>query len=430
MKQLPVDWPFNPRRVPFFYGWVIWGFSTLGFLMSIPGQTMGMAVFTDPFLEVTDLTRTELSLAYLIGTVTSSFFLTKAGTWYDRYGGRFMISVSSVMLGVMVLFISLTDKMTQALGGGAFVLMMIGYFGVRFFGQGVLTSCSRNVLLHWFVKRRGLVSGVRGVFVSFGFSLAPLMLAYLIVAFGWRGALWALALVVGVLFAGLALIFIRDTPESMGMSADGVDLENGGVAGIESPSRTLSEARTDPVFWIYSASLGMHALFGTALTFHVVSIFSEAGRSREEAFGYFFPSAVFSTVTNLLASWLVDRHRLKPFLIVMLMSFVVGAFGLLNLSEPWGFWLLAAGFGCGGGLWGVISNLAFIRFYGPLNLGAISGLNTSLTVFASAVGPAAFSLGLDAFGSYSAGVTLCISLLVILLVAALLIPQNEVKPLS
>jgi OFA family oxalate/formate antiporter-like MFS transporter len=307
---------------------------------------------------------------------------------------------------------------------------MIGYFGVRFFGQGVLTSCSRNVLLHWFVKRRGLVSGVRGVFVSFGFSLAPLMLAYLIVAFGWRGALWALALVVGVLFAGLALIFIRDTPESMGMSADGVDLENGGVASIESPSRTLSEARTDPVFWIYSASLGMHALFGTALTFHVVSIFSEAGRSREEAFGYFFPSAVFSTVTNLLASWLVDRHRLKPFLIVMLMSFVVGAFGLLNLSEPWGFWLLAAGFGCGGGLWGVISNLAFIRFYGPLNLGAISGLNTSLTVFASAVGPAAFSLGLDAFGSYSAGVTLCISLLVILLVAALLIPQNEVKPLS
>jgi OFA family oxalate/formate antiporter-like MFS transporter len=299
MKQLPVDWPFDPRRVPFFYGWVIWGFSTLGFLMSIPGQTMGMAVFTDPFLEVTDLTRTELSLAYLIGTVTSSFFLTKAGTWYDRYGGRFMISVSSVMLGVMVLFISLTDKMTQALGGGAFVLMMIGYFGVRFFGQGVLTSCSRNVLLHWFVKRRGLVSGVRGVFVSFGFSLAPLMLAYLIVAFGWRGALWALALVVGVLFAGLALIFIRDTPESMGMSADGVDLENGGVASIESPSRTLSEARTDPVFWIYSASLGMHALFGTALTFHVVSIFSEAGRSREEAFGYFFPSAVFSTVTNL-----------------------------------------------------------------------------------------------------------------------------------
>jgi OFA family oxalate/formate antiporter-like MFS transporter len=109
-------------------------------------------------------------------------------------------------------------------------------------------------------------------------------------------------------------------------------------------------------------------------------------------------------------------------------AFVIGAFGLLNLSEAWGFWLLAAGFGCGGGLWGVISNLAFIRFYGPLNLGAISGLNTSLTVFASAVGPAAFSLGLDAFGSYSAGVILCIGLLITLLITAIILPQKEIAP--
>ena len=62
-KLLNPDFPFNPSRTPFFYGWVIWFLSTLGFLMSIPGQTMGMAVFTDPFLEAFDMTRTELSLA-------------------------------------------------------------------------------------------------------------------------------------------------------------------------------------------------------------------------------------------------------------------------------------------------------------------------------------------------------------------------------
>ena len=57
------DWPFDIRRLPFFYGWLIWLLSTLGFLFSIPGQTMGMAVFTDPFIEVMGLSRTELSLA-------------------------------------------------------------------------------------------------------------------------------------------------------------------------------------------------------------------------------------------------------------------------------------------------------------------------------------------------------------------------------
>jgi cyanate permease len=392
---------------------------------------MGMAVFTDHFIEVLGLTRTELSIAYLCGTVGSSLFLTTAGRWYDRYGGRFMITISSLALGLMVLFISMTDQLSQLIGGGAFALILVGYFGVRFFGQGVLTSCSRNVLLHWFVKRRGLVSGIRGVFVSFGFSVAPLLISWLILTLDWRGALWAMAAIVGIAFSILAFIFIRDNPESVGLRPDGGLVSNPNKAGLtagvvsDAPVKTLEQARRDPVFWIYSCSLGMHALFGTALTFHVVSIFSAAGRSKEEAFGYFFPSAVFSTVTNLIASWLVDKQQLKPFLVLMIVFFIFGAYGLLNLEEPWGFWLLAFGFGSGGGLWGVISNLAFIRFYGAINLGAISGLNTSLTVFASAVGPAAFSLGLDTMGSYNAAIKVCLALLLVLLVAALVIRQEE-----
>ena len=87
---------------------------------------------------------------------------------------------------------------------------------------------------------------------------------------------------------------------------------------------------------------------------------------------------------------------------------------------------LALGFGAGGGLWGVASNLAFIRFFGPLHLGEISGLNTALTVFASAVGPAAFSLGLDYYGSYNVAVKICLGLLVLLLMAAFWVRQEEV----
>ncbi len=154
--------------------------------MSVPGQTMGMAVFTDPFIEAFGLTRTELSLAYLFGTVSSSLFLTTAGRWFDRFGGRLMVTASSIALGAMVVFISVTDQFAELLGTGfaPFALIFIGYFGVRFLGQGVLTSCSRNVLMPWFVRRRGLVAGVRGVFVSIGFSLAPLVLAWLIAVFG------------------------------------------------------------------------------------------------------------------------------------------------------------------------------------------------------------------------------------------------------
>ena len=193
----------------------------------------------------------------------------------------------------------------------------------------------------------------------------------------------------------------------------------------EAPSKTLREARRSPILWLYTSSLAIHALFGTALTFHVVSIFSEAGRDASEAFGYFLPAAVFSTSVNLLASSIVDRYQLKPFLVLMLMAFTMGAVGLLNLESSWGFWMLAAGFGAGGGLWVVISNLAFVRFFGPNHLGEVSGFNTSVTVFASAIGPAAFSLALDFFGAYHAAVYVCIVVLIVLLFVALWLDQTE-----
>ncbi|MDZ7686290.1 MAG: MFS transporter [Gammaproteobacteria bacterium] len=233
-------WPFDVRRLPFFYGWVVWVFSTLGFMFSVPGRTMGMAVFTDHFIEVLGLSRTQLSMAYLMGTIGSSLFLTRAGRLYDKVGGRLMIAGSSVALGLMVASSSFTDQLSLALGGSTavtFVAILLGYFGVRFFGQGVLTSSSRNVLLVWFVKRRGIVSGVRGVFVSLAFSLAPILLAWLIASFGWRGALWVMALTVGVGFPLLAIVFIRNNPRECGLLPDG---EAGEPDDSQSPADAAS----------------------------------------------------------------------------------------------------------------------------------------------------------------------------------------------
>ena len=77
----------------------------------------------------------------------------------------------------------------------------------------------------------------------------------------------------------------------------------------------------------------------------------------------------------------------------------------------------------------ITSNLAFIRNFGPLHLGEITGLCSAIMVFASAIGPALFSLGLDVFGTYAAAEWLCIGALLCLLVAAVLLPhKNEQIP--
>jgi len=403
--------------------------------MSVPGQTMGMAVFTDTFIDTLELSRSELSFAYLCGTVGSAFFLTRAGRLYDRMGARLMVTGAAALLGAVLVFVSQVDRLGALLADGlglalstvTLPLIVLGYFGVRFAGQGVLTSASHNVLLVWFERRRALVTGVRGVFVSLGFSLAPLLLAALIGVLGWRGALWALAAVLIGGFAVLALVLLRDSPASAGLAVDGQTPGATPATGSEADdgSYTLTEARRSRAFWMVTLGLAIHALFGTAMTFHVVAIFAEAGRSAEQAFAYFLPQAIVATTTNLLISAWADRHRLKPILLLMLTAFLAAGAGLLLLASGAGYGLLVAGFGVGGGCWGVLMNNAYIRYFGARHLGEISGLKTAVNVFASALGPLLFSLGLDWGGSFAVPVVACEVAIALLLVAAVLIDQPE-----
>lgn len=429
------DWPFDVRRLPFFYGWVIWLLSTIGFLMSIPGQTMGMAVFTDTFIEVLGLTRTQLSTAYFIGTVSSAFFLTRAGRLYDRVGARLIVIGSSIALALTLVVITVVDEISAHLAAATstplamwtFPAIVVCYFGVRFSGQGVLTNASRNMLLVWFEKRRGLVAGARGVFVSLGFSVSPLIIAMMIGQWGWRGALLVMAAVIGCGFVAVAAVFLRDTPESCGVLPDGARPARTDTVQVQPADLAvpLAIARRRLVFWIYALSLGAYGMIITAVMFHIVAIFAEAGRGSTEAFGYFLPQAIVSTWVNLTSSWLADTRRLKPFVLAMLAALMCGSAGILFLGHAFGFWVMVFGFGVGAGLWGMIANLSFIRHFGRTHLGEITGLTQAVSVFASALGPVFFSVGYDVFDGYRAPVMISIAATAALLSVSLWADLSE-----
>jgi sugar phosphate permease len=275
----PKDWPFAAAHLPFFYGWAVWGLSTLGVLMSVPGQTIGIAVFTNIFIERLGLTRTELSTAYLIGTLGGAVFLTHAGKLYDRLGARIMVPSAAVLLGLVLVYLSGVDQLSAGIAAGlglpltvvAFPAITLGYFGVRMMGQGILFSASRNVMLVWFRRRLGLMSSLHGACVSMGFSASPLLLFAMISALGWRGTLWTLAITVGVVFATVAAVFLRNRPEDVGTGPDGVIVEEeqtrSAAEESESSARrrpvnaTLAQARHDPLFWMFALALSINALF-------------------------------------------------------------------------------------------------------------------------------------------------------------------------
>lgn len=427
-----VDWndvPFSPRKCPFFYGWAILALGALGFLMSAPGQTMGVAPFTDALIAHLGLSRQQLSLAYMLGTIASALLLTRAGTLYDRLGARVVGTAACVGLGSVLLALSRVDKIAAGLGAAvgalsaasaAMCVMVVGFFLLRFFGQGVLTLVSRNMIMKWFERRRGLAMGICGVFTSLGFSYSPRLLDDLINRYTWRGAWLALGLLIAGGFAAVALVLFRDCPEDCGLEPDG-EAKPARRSTHDTTQRqfSLSEARGTYALWVFCLSFFVFGLHFTAIAFHVVSLFEEGGMTRPQAFAIFLPASVISVLVRLAAGWVSDHIELKRLLLVMLAGMAISMAGAMTLAPGPAVTALIVGNGIAGGLVGLLMGITWPRYYGSAHLGAISGFSMAMTVFGSAVGPWLFGQGLARTRSYDAGFALCLVMTLVLFVGAL-----------
>ncbi len=401
--------PFAPRRWPFFYGWMIVVVATLGMLASSPGQTIGVGVFTDDLMDVLGLSRVHLSQAYMAGTIGSSLLLPLAGTLLDRIGARAMGVLSCLGLGVSLVVLSRVDRIAAWMGGdsvpAAMTAALLGFLLLRFMGQGCLTMTCRVMVSKWFDHRRGLAMAINGMFVTFGFSVAPQVFNALTSAHGWRGASLILAVGLCGATAVIAGIFGRDNPEQCGLVMDGVDdpTWHARMAKRVPETRkefTRIEAMKTYAFWVFNAALGTQALIVTAVAFHIASLGDASGLDRDRSYAVFLPMAICSMLANLLAGWASDRIRLKWLMILMLMGQAVGTLGLLNFGETVGWTLLVVGHGVSNGIFILLAAVVWPRYFGRVHLGAITGLNMCIMVFASAIGPVVFAQAQSLTGRY------------------------------
>ena len=406
--------PFPPSRFPIFYGWMILAAGSIGALMSIPGQTMGVSVFTENLLRDLDVSRNNLSLAYLFGTVFSGLLITRAGKYYDRFGARIMGFIAGGVLGIMLLFLTRVDKLATFISQNlssisielsTFLLLIIGFWGIRFFGQGLLSMISRNMVMKWFDKRRGFANGIMGIFISFGFSYAPKLLNKMIEQLEWKGAWFLLAVILGLGFVTFVLLFYREHPFECTGQPDRKHRKK--TTRKRPPSvppvdYTLQEAKKTRAFWIFTLIMALNALYFSGLIFHVVSVFGSEGFTSREAINIFLPASVIAIIFQFLGGWLSDFIKLKYLLLVYILALITTTAGLYFLNAgKFPYWMIIIGNGIAWGMYVLLSAVTWPRFFGLKNLGAISGFSLSWMVIGSALGPYLFSLSYEFTGSYN-----------------------------
>ena len=373
-----------------FSGWRVAVLATVVAIMTAPGQTIGVSVFIDHIISDLSLSRTAVSTAYLIGTLTGGFTMPFVGNAIDRRGPRRAILFIGALFSVAVV----------AMGGvvGA-ISLTLGFASIRMLGQGSLSLASRVAIARWFDRRRGAVIGVSATFMSIGLALAPYLFNKLIAEVGWRSAWVVIGVVVAMIVVPVAKFGIIDWPSDVGQHPDGDVFAHDVVAPVAAGA-TRAEAVRTYRFWVLAGSVAATSMLATGLNFNQLALLGEAGLTADAATLMFLPQVIGASVAGLAMGAIADRTSSRR-VVPVSMAFLVAALVLAAFVAPGALVIAyAVTIGAAGGAIRSVEGTLLPRWFGTLHLGSISGLGTLLNVGASALGPLIFSLGFDLTGSF------------------------------
>ena len=387
------------ERSPVYYGWVVLGIATLGMAATLPGQTAGISLFIDAFIDDLGLSRSGVSWLYTVATVLGSLGLPLVGRLADRYGPRRLALIVIALLAVSCMGMRWVE---------GWIGVFFGFLFLRGFGQGALSLLNNHSVNLWFERRRGLAVGILGGGMAGATALFPPLIDAGIQAYGWEATYF----VMGVLLAGIMLplgaLFYRDAPEHYGLSPDSgeASAEDEAASEVETAESAVAGVRPETAyrtwtFWLFTIAGVCTAGFGTGLLFHHFAILAEVGVARAPAAQFFIPLGVGTAAFNLCTGWLVDRVSPRVLLggLLVLFGGMMGALPAVDTAVE--VWVYGSVFGVVQGMQGALLGSAYAYYFGRAHHGTIRGLANTVFIGGTAIGPAALALGPDVLGGFA-----------------------------
>ncbi|MFI6162938.1 MFS transporter [Micromonospora haikouensis] len=379
--------------------------------MTAPGQTVAVSAFVDPLIADLGISRSAISTAYLVGTLTGAAALPAIGRMIDRHGVRRCMLVIGAVFGAVLVSLSVVSGI---------VGLTAGFVGIRMAGQGALSLAATTVTAHWFRRRRGLAMGVVSAVGAAGISLAPLLLERLIAHEGWRTAWLVEGLLVWAVVIPVALFGIRNRPEDVGQRVDGGDHSRPDADVLA--DLTHRTALRTPYFWVLAGSVAASGLLTTAVAFHQISLLTERGLSAAAAAANFLPQTVAGIAATLLVGAVIDRASPRVVLPAAMLGLAVALLWATQVEPGWSALGFGMAMGAASGAIRTAEAALTPRLFGLGHLGAIRGTITAVNVGSTAFGPVLFAVGFDLTGSYTQALSIGAVLPLAVGVTAILAP--------
>lgn len=375
------------------------------------GNTAGL--YVAPVMAEFGWDQTGTTMYRTIQPIVAALCTPIAGRVLARYSARLILTITSLVFGLSSVATAFATELWQWHLYGVVYGVTCAFF--MYLAAPVLVN-------RWFHKSNGLVLGITAAALSILAAIASPIAQALIDAHSWQYSRIVVGLVATVASVVMSFLFVRDSPEKMGVPAygDGEVDENRPVDAVRATEgATRAQALATP--GLYLVILIAAIIVMTAAFFQQIPAYT-AKSPLGAAAGAVAVSIVMigGTVGKLVLGWLADRIGIKPTAIAAMLCGAAGMTMAFVATDHLVFYLGMVVFGVGYAGLTVIVPLLVRNSFGSLNYAEIySWVSTGIFV-STAVSFLVYGRIVDLTGSFAWCFYLVIGLY--LIAAVLIVP--------
>jgi len=372
-----------------FYGWYIAIALAITETISYGVIYYAFTVFITPMEASLGWSRGELSGAFSLSLLMTGVMAFPVGYWLDKRGSRLLMSLGSMGATLLVLMWSQVNSLHE------FVLIM-ALMGCC--GAAILYEPAFAVIATWFIHKRGTAMAIVTFTAGFASTIFVPLSDALLVAFGWRQAIFILGILLGVITIPLHLLILRRKPADLGLLPDGESIVS---EKKQAPPVKLAEVLRSRFFWVMTLAFALSTLSISAVRVHFIPLLISIGIHPSSAALASGSIGIMQVVGRMIFAPVEARFSVRTMVIGVFMLLTLSLSILLLGNSPMLIILFIILFGMAIGTHTLTRPLVVADTYGASFYGRISSAMVIVLTAAGTSAPFAAGVIFDLFNSYT-----------------------------
>ena len=347
------------------------------------GQTFFISLFSGEIRSEFNLSHGTFGTFYSIATLISAIVFFWLGKLTDQYN---LIFLGLITLGVLSGFSFLISN------AETLIMLFLSLFGLRLFGQSMISHIAVVAMARWFPKKKGKVLSIALMGHPIGEALLPLLITFCLFHFTWREIWMGICICIIIIFLPLVCWIGRYIKFHQLSSTNNNLQESKKVLNV---SWNRSQVLKDLRFYQILPGLLASPFIVTGVFFHQIHLIETKSWTitlLASSYPFFALSVVGST---FFAGWIVDRFSTVHLLRFFLLPLALGLFLIAGTDNIYVAPIFMILIGASTGAATIVFSALWIDLYGIGYLGSIRSMSYSMVVVSTAISPALMGLLLD-----------------------------------